>query len=171
MYIKFLLMPQQFSWTRRICTATWWRGLNRNTSYYNNIPYFPLTETISVTNYVNVQKENIPSTRHLRRNIMYLRTVIWAHFNSFHAINQNCWLERATACALNVSIVCYNVSVKLMTSQATWNAILLTHRDYFTIIIYEAGSHNGVSACCLWNRDWILWYNLAVLQVSKVEIK
>jgi hypothetical protein len=128
-------MPQHFSSTRRICTATWWRGLNRNTSYYINIMYFPLTESISVTNYINVRMEHTQSTRHLRRNIMYQRTIIRAHLNSFHAINQNCWLETAIACALNISTVCYNVSEKLMTPQAIWSAILLTHHDYSTNII------------------------------------
>lgn len=135
MYIKFLLMPQQFSWTRRICRATWWRGLNRNTSYYINIRYLPLTESISVTNYVNVWMEQTQSTRHLSRNIMFLRTIIRAHLNSFHAINQNCWLETAIACALNISTVCYNVSEKLLRPQAIWSAIFLTHRDYLTNII------------------------------------
>jgi len=127
-------MPQQFSWTRRICTATWRRGLNRNTSYYINIMYFPLTLSISVTNYVNVRTEHTQSTRHLSRNIMYLRIIIRAHLNSFHATNQNCWLETAIVCALNISTVCYNVSEKLMTPQAIWSAILLTHRDYVTNI-------------------------------------
>ena len=128
-------MPEQFSWTRRICTATWWRGLNRNTSYYINIMYFPLTESISVTNIVNMWMEHTQSTRHLSRNIMYLRTIIRAHLNSFHAINHNCWLETAIACGLNTSTVCYNVSEKLMKPQAIWSAILLTHCDYLTNII------------------------------------
>jgi hypothetical protein len=132
---KLLLMPQQFTWTRRICTATWQRGLNRNTSYYINITYFPLTESISVTNYINVQMEHTHSIRLLSRNIMYLRTVFRAHFNSFHVTNQNCRLETAIACALNISTVCYNVSVKLMTPQVIWSAIPLTHRDYFINII------------------------------------
>ena len=142
MWNQLLLMLQQFSSTRRIFTATWQRGLNSNTSYYINLTYSPLTESISVTNYTNVRMEHTHSTRLLSRNIMYLRMVFRAYFNSFHAINQNCWLEMAIACALNISIVCYNVSVKLMTPQAIWSAVLLT-QWLFHHHHQEAGSLNG----------------------------